>query len=117
MTLPADIDDWIKKNGPVCDEGRERLVEHESMWHAWQASTNGSMLAFIVRAEGLVTDDVLTLMVEHAPLVTAARIVAEDKDYRGADRLQDLDAAFAKAVGEYAKALKKAVQNPFPKPG
>ena len=50
MPLPSDTQTWVETHRP-CLEGIERLSEHASMQSAWDDSTNGGMILYIIRTE------------------------------------------------------------------
>lgn len=115
MPLPTDTQAWIDKYAP-CMEGVERLAEHAGMAAAWDASTNGGMLLYIVRAEGLYTPEVRAVTLEHRSELRAAYAAAKAKLYEGDVRLQDLDADYGVALAALAEGIKAVVPNPFTAP-
>ncbi len=112
MSLPTDIAQWVAQHGP-CLEGIERLVEHASMTAAWDASTNGSMILFMIRVEERYTDEVRAIVAQHRDAVRASALAAKEKATEGDARLQDLDADYAAALAALATDLKELVPNPF----
>ncbi len=80
---------------------------------AWDASTNGSMLVYIIRAEGLQTDEVLAIVAQHRKALRSAGRAAKQAGHQGDARLQDLDADYAAALAALATDLKALVPNPF----
>lgn len=101
MAIPADIETWIRTHRP-CLEGVERLVQHASMAAAWDASTHGPFLAWLLKREDKFTDEAKAVAAKHSPQVRAARKV---------DR-QQTDVA-PRVFATYAEALKSVVPNPF----
>lgn len=112
MPIPNDVKEWVVEHRP-CLEGIERLSEHASMEAAWDASTNGSMVLYIIRTEELYTDEVRAIVAEHRDAVRAAGRAAKGKATEGDARLQDLDADYAAALAALATDLKAVVPNPF----
>ena len=80
---------------------------------AWDASTNGGMLAYIIRREGLVTDEVRDVVAQHRKALRSAGAAARQAGHQGDARLQDLDADYAAALAALAADLKALVPNPF----
>ena len=112
MPIPNDVKEWVVEHRP-CLEGIERLGEHASMAAAWDASTNGSMVLYIIRIEELYTDEVRTIVHDHREAVRGAMRAAAKGAHQGDERLQDLDADYGAALAEFAAALKAVVPNPF----
>ena len=112
MPLPSDTQTWVETHRP-CLEGIERLSEHASMEAAWDASTNGSMVLYIIRIEELYTDEVRALVAEHRTPIRAAMREARAQVHEGDARLQDLHVSYAVALAAFAAALKDMVPNPF----
>lgn len=109
MAIPTDIAAWLEKHRP-CIEGADRLADHASMAAAWEASTHGPYLAWILKREGKLTDAAKSVKAEHTPRVREAQAAAKTPV---TGRLQDADPAYAKALSDYATALKSVVDNPF----
>ena len=112
MPFPPDIQAFFDAHKPCC-EGVERLAEHASMQAAWDASTHGPFLAYIVKREGLETPAVKAVNAVHRETVKAAYKLALSAHPQGAARLQDLDANYAAKLAAHAAALKAAIPNPF----
>ena len=87
------------------------------MWHAWEASTHGFFLQFMVKTEGKNTPELKALQKRwiapcHAAL-KRARIAHPDS------RVIELAALYPElgdALGAYASDLKQQIENPFPRP-
>lgn len=101
MAIPADIETWIKTHRP-CLEGVERLVQHASMAAAWDASTHGPFLVWLLKREDKFTDEAHTVFAKHAPRARAARKAARHQS--------DVT---PQVFAVYAEALKSVVPNPF----
>jgi hypothetical protein len=112
MPFPSDIQTFLNAHHP-CPEGVERLAEHASMAAAWDASTHGSFLAYIIRKEGLETDAVKAVTSQHRDALKAAYDAARALGATGTVRLQDLHAGYAAALSSYAADLKAVAPNPF----
>lgn len=108
MSIPADIAAWIERHGP-CLEGAARLTEHESMAAAWEASSHGAYLTWILKREGKLSDAAREVARQHMPEVRKAQDAAPSV----VGRLQDHNAAYAKVLADFAVALKNVVGNPF----
>jgi hypothetical protein len=112
MPFPPDIQAFLDAHRPCC-EGIERLAEHASMQAAWDASTHGPFLAYIVKKEGLETPAVKAVNATHRVAVKAAFKLAMTAEPQGTARLQDIDANYAAKLAAHAAALKAIVPNPF----
>ena len=112
MALPTDIAQWVAQNG-ACLEGVERLAEYASMAAAWDGSTNGSMVLYMIRTEGLYTDEVRAVVATHRTALLSVKAAATEKLYEGGARLQDLDEPYGEALSALAAELKALVPNPF----
>jgi hypothetical protein len=112
MPLPSDIQAFVDAHHP-CPEGVERLTEHASMEAAWDASTHGSFLAYILKKLGVATDATRAVAAEHREALSAAFRAAVKTYPTGEARLQDLDAAYGAALAAFATDLKAAAPNPF----
>lgn len=112
MPLPSDIQEFVDAHRP-CPEGVERLTEHASMEAAWDASTHGSFLAYILKKLEVATDATRAVTVQHREDLKAAKRAAMKTYPEGEARLQDLDAAYGAALAAYATDLKAVAPNPF----
>jgi hypothetical protein len=112
MSVPKDIEQFIANQHP-CPEGVERLLEHASMKAAWEASTHGPFLAYIVKVMGLGTPAVKAVNDHHLPLVKAAAREARALPNPNGQRQQDLHQPYWQALAKHATALKEVVPNPF----
>ena len=109
--MAPEIAAWITAHRP-CFEGSDRLSEHASMAAAWDASTHGPYLFFMLRAEDKVTPEALAVKAKHQQVCVATKKAALKRN-PNAERLQIEDPHYADAVIAYAVELKSVVDNPF----